>query len=56
VAAKNQDFDLAAKALEKAYEEQKDQPLDKQDLLVLADAYGRTQQQAKAVLVYQHLT
>lgn len=60
LAINNQDYPLAAKALEKAYEMQTqesgaDQTLSKDDLTLLADAYARTQQHSKAVLVYQHI-
>ena len=63
LAISNQDYPLAAKALEKAYEEQTNQSgaseqqhLSKEDLTMLADAYARTGQHAKAVLVFQHIT
>lgn len=51
-AANNQDYHLAGKALERAYEQNNN--LDHDDLLVLADALTRTQQHQKATIVYQH--
>ena len=61
LAINNSDYPLAAKALEKAYEVQtqltasEQQILSKADLMVLVDAYARTAQHAKAVLVFQHI-
>lgn len=61
LAVNNEDYPLAAKALEKAYEEQTQesgaaQSLSNADLTLLADAYARTGQHAKAVVVFQHIT